>query len=453
MVHVVLARKYRPRLWKEVIEQSAAVQSLQNAIKANRVGSAYVFFGPRGVGKTTIARILARAINCENPNGAEPCDACSSCQSILAGTALDIIEIDAATHRGIDNVRQLRENVKFRPMQGKKKVYIIDEVHMLTQESFNALLKTLEEPPDHVLFVLATTEFQKIPETILSRCQVFTFRKVALDIIQRYMARLLEQEKILYEENALFWVARRGDGSVRDSLSFLEQAVAFCGGSVTEEKVRELVGAMSSDLHLQILRALLLPDATSDDLIAPVHEMYNSGSDLNRFLWDFLDFLRVTVYIQRGVTGPTFLGIPGNEIARIKGEIAEIDPALLLYLFDQLYGLLDRVYALRPRNSYETRVLLEMELLHLREKCQRPSISGILQKLKKMGEDLAGAGGAPVASQEKRPSKAGRAAADPVTPASEVRPAEELPKEVELQKSFLGTFVDPGQIPDLNQAE
>ena len=197
--HLVFARKYRPQIFKDVIYQELAINALKNAFKNNRVGHAYIFYGPRGVGKTTIARILAKRLNCESPQNNEPCNECTSCTEITRGISNDVLEIDAASNRGIDNIRDLRENVKFSPMGGKYKVYIIDEVHMLTEPSFNALLKTLEEPPPNVVFVMATTEYHKIPETILSRCQDFTFKKVPLTELQTYIEGICKVEKIKYD--------------------------------------------------------------------------------------------------------------------------------------------------------------------------------------------------------------------------------------------------------------
>jgi DNA polymerase-3 subunit gamma/tau len=413
--HLVLARKYRPQKFRDVVEQATAVRALQNAMLAGRIGSAYLFFGPRGVGKTTIARILAKRVNCESPVENEPCDACESCKGIRNGYSMDVIEIDAASHRGIDYVRELRENVKFRPMQGKKKVYIIDEVHMLTNESFNALLKTLEEPPEHVLFVLATTEFNKIPETILSRCQVFTFRKVPLGILQRYLGSICRSEGIEADEEALFWIARRGDGSVRDSLSFMEQAITYCGKHIGVDQVKELTGAIYFDLFISLTKLILSSATDPEALMKPVHNFFVEGGDMNRFIWEYLDFLRMAVHIRNGSEDPEFLGIPGPEIAKIQQEFDATDPVRLNVIFQSIYGLLSRSFALRLRNSYETRVLIEMELLALREKLLAPSLSGIIQKLNRL-------------------SASPRTAHSP---------------ENELQKRFLGTVVDPNTMPEL----
>ena len=382
--HLVLARKYRPQKFGEVVEQLAAVRALQNAVTGNRVGSAYLFFGPRGVGKTTLARILAKRVNCQAPQEGEPCNECESCKSILTGNSLDVIEIDAASHRGIHHIRELRENVQFQPMNSLKKVYIIDEVHMLTTESFNALLKTLEEPPAHVLFILATTEFNKVPETILSRCQVFIFRKAPVKVIQEYLKELATREGIETEEAALFWIARRGDGSIRDSLSFMEQAITYCGGKITEELVKELIGMTPLDVFANLTASILDPEKPPQDLMAPVHETFVAGGDLNRFIWEFLDFLRILTHVRQGVENTEFLGIPGPEVHKLRDQFAEADPNRLTVIFRSVHKLLNQAHALKLRNSYESRVLIEIELYALKEKLLQPSLSGVLTRLGKL---------------------------------------------------------------------
>ena len=406
--HLVLARKYRPQKFRDVVEQEAVVRSLSNALGQGRLASAYLFFGPRGVGKTTVARIIAKRVNCRKPDGDEPCDECDSCTAILSGNSLDVLEIDAASHRGINHIRELRENVQFQPMSSLKKVYIIDEVHMLTTESFNALLKTLEEPPDHALFVLATTEFNKVPETILSRCQVFTFRKAPVSVVQGYLRELCKREAIEAEDEALFWIARRGDGSIRDSLSFMEQAITYAGHSLAASQVKELIGAISTDLFVRLTANILDPDAPDQEILEPVHEVFVTGGDLNRFIWEYLDFLRVLIHVRKGVENTEFLGIPGTEVHRLRTQFAEAQPERLVAIFRSVYSLLSKSFALRLRNSYETRVLIEVELMALKEQLKRPSLSGVLSRLNRLS----------AAIHEGRPYS----------------------PEADLQKQFLGTL-------------
>ena len=415
--HRVLALKYRPRLFSEIIEQKTAVRALQNAFSSERLGSGYLFFGARGVGKTSIARIIARRVNCSNPVDNEPCNECESCRAILEGNSMDVMEIDAASHRGIQNIRELRENVKFQPMSGKKKVYIIDEVHMLTLESFNALLKTLEEPPPHALFLLATTELNKIPETILSRCQVFVFRKVPLKTMEEYLGELCRREGIKAEEEALFWIARKGDGSVRDSLSVLETAMTYCGDTITAAQVKELAGVVWTDSFIRITKSLLDEEAPAAELVQPIHEIYSSGGDLNRFVWDYLDFLRICIHLLHHIDDQEFLGIPGSEIKTIKEAIDRSDPAKLGIIFERVHGLLQKTHSYGLRNSYETRVLVEMELYGIKEKLGQPSLSGLLGKINHLS----------AAIREQKPYS----------------------PENDLQESFLGTVVDPEGLPRL----
>ena len=447
-LHQVLARKYRPQLFSDVVEQTTAVHALENAIRENRVGSAYLFFGPRGVGKTTIARILAKRLNCENPNGVEPCDVCESCVSIQKGYSLDVIEIDAASNRKIDDIRELRENVKFRPIRGSKKVYIIDEVHMLTTEAFNALLKTLEEPPEHVVFVLATTELNKIPETILSRCQVFTFRKVPLSRLTRHLVDICRRENIVAEEEALFLIARKGDGSVRDSLSFLEQAVSFCNRNITSKAVRELTGSFTIESFLEITSALLDKDAGPDTLIRPIIQIFDDGGDLERFVWEYMDFLRTALYMSRGVLDSDFLGLSGHDIETVKQGIAGVAPGQLQQLFDDIFDLKVRAFQMRIRNSYEARILIEMTLLRIHQKLHRPSIDTVIGQLNKLSRAL---GGQSVSEETIfRPQSA--EAVSKAAPALTDEPVQkkDFSIENELQKRVLGTVVEPNSVPDID---
>ena len=245
MGYKALPRKYRPQQFKEVVGQELITETLKNAIKTGRVAHAYIFAGPRGVGKTTTARLVAKALNCENPVGGEPCNQCPQCLEITKGVHPDVIEVDAASNRGIDQIRELRESVHYAPARGKKKVYIIDEFHMLTKEAFNALLKTLEEPPEHALFILATTEIDKIPATILSRCQKFIFRRVPEETLVKTLSQICQKEGVEFEEEALRLIAVYSEGCVRDAESLLEQAIALGRGKVETKQVSELLGILT----------------------------------------------------------------------------------------------------------------------------------------------------------------------------------------------------------------
>lgn len=431
----VLARRYRPQLFREVVEQTHAISAIENAIKENRLGSAYLFYGPRGVGKTTIARILAKRVNCLNPQGVEPCNQCESCVEILNGSSLDVIEIDAASNRRIEDIRDLRENVKFKPIIGKKKVYIIDEVHMLTKESFNALLKTLEEPPEHVLFILATTEINKIPETILSRCQIFTFRKVPIVRLQKYLEEIAQKEKIQIEKDAIFLIAKKGDGSVRDSLSFFEQIISYCDGKITAEKVRELTDSFSVDVMLTITQNLFRV-SSSNELLKPIADIFNDGGDLERFIWEYLEFLRICILIHKGIKDKDLLGLIGEDIEKIHQFVATIPFEKLFTIFDEIYQLRSKSYFLRIKNTYEARILIEVTLLKIQDKLNKPTLDEIIHDINQIsklfeGQDI---------SEEKLFKKEN----------NNKIVKKDFSLEDEIQSKFLGTYItDENKIPKL----
>ena len=255
MSYTALYRKFRPSRCEDVKGQEHIVATLQNQIKADRIGHAYLFCGTRGTGKTSVAKIFARAVNCENPIEGSPCGECASCKALAAGAGMNVIEIDAASNNGVDNIREIVDEVSYSPAEGKFKVYIIDEVHMLSIGAFNALLKTLEEPPSYVIFILATTEVHKIPITILSRCQRYDFRRITIDTITERLRELMEAEEISVEEKALRYVAKTADGSMRDALSLLDQCIAFhFGQELTYDKVLNVLGAVDKEVFSRLLR-------------------------------------------------------------------------------------------------------------------------------------------------------------------------------------------------------
>ena len=285
MAYIPFARKYRPKFFREVIGQEAPVRILKNAIKNNRVSHAYLFAGPRGVGKTTIARILAKALNCKNPKEGEPCGECEHCREIDKGIFPDLIEMDAASNRGIDDIRSLKEAVNYKPIKGKHKVYIIDEAHMLTKEAFNALLKTLEEPPPNTTFVLCTTEYDKIIPTILSRCQRIIFSKVPKKKVIEYMKKICEQEGLECEDEALELLAVASEGCMRDAASLLDQASVYGEGKVTREIVETFLGILSKETVRKFLKHLL--ESEVDEALSFLREISEKGYNLTRF-WESL---------------------------------------------------------------------------------------------------------------------------------------------------------------------
>ena len=290
MSYLVLARKYRPMFFDDVVGQQHVTHTLQNAIRQNRIANAYLFSGPRGVGKTTVARILAKALNCDQGPTITPCNQCSSCIEINESRSLDVFEIDGASNRGIDEVRNLREGLRYSPTPGKYRIYIIDEVHMLTNEAFNALLKTLEEPPPQVLFVFATTEAHKVPATILSRCQRFDFKRMPVKKIIEQLAELCRQENIEIEEEALRMIAVKADGSMRDSQSVLDQIIAYAGNTVSAQGVAALLGIIDQQLFFEVTDLI-----QSGDVLAGVRlagRIFSEGYDYSEFMIGLQEHLR-----------------------------------------------------------------------------------------------------------------------------------------------------------------
>jgi len=293
MTFIVTARKWRPQLFEDVVGQQHISTTLKNAIENNRIGHAYIFAGPRGVGKTTTARILAKRLNCENPNGGEPCNNCKSCNNFLKSQSLDIIEIDGASNRRIDEIRTLRESVKYAPTSGQYKVYIIDEVHMLTTESFNALLKTLEEPPEHTIFIFATTDIHKVPLTIISRCQRFDFRRIGMNEIVKLLAKIAESENISIDEESLTLIAKKADGALRDAQSIFDQVVSFCGEKIDVVILKQMLNLIDEEIYFQISDSVLKKDFKAAFEVA--EKIYSNG-------WNFIDFINGLIEHFRNIS-------------------------------------------------------------------------------------------------------------------------------------------------------
>ena len=290
MSYQVTARKWRPLVFEDVVGQAHVTNTLRNAITSKRLAHAYLFSGARGTGKTTTARILAKAINCSSPNGTNPDNECEICKEITAGRSLDVIEIDGASNRGVEEIRNLRESVRYTPSRGKYRVYIIDEVHMLTKEAFNALLKTLEEPPEHVIFIFATTEVHKIPMTILSRCQRFDFRRISIDEITGNLSAIAKEEKVTIDDEALMIVAKKADGALRDAQSIFDQIRAFCGNEITAADVLKVLNAVDQELYFRVTDLIKTQDVKGG--LALVDEVVKGGYDLREFLGGLSEHLR-----------------------------------------------------------------------------------------------------------------------------------------------------------------
>lgn len=326
MSYTALYRAFRPQRFYEVVGQEHISRTLINAIKQNRVAHAYLFCGPRGTGKTSSAKILAKAVNCLNLTDGEPCNECINCQAINAGNFLDVLEIDAASNRGIDEIRDIRDKVKFAPSQGKVKVYIIDEVHMLTSEAFNALLKTLEEPPSHVLFILATTEAQKIPLTILSRCQRFDYRKISTNEIKEHLLTIIAQEGITIEEGALNTISRKAAGGMRDAISVLDQCIAFAGNNIKSEHVEKVLGTLGEEQILKISDAIVKSDVGT--AISLLNEYLQSGKDVKQVTRDLMEFYR-QVMLLKLATSSELITINEEILPQVKEQASFLSMACL----------------------------------------------------------------------------------------------------------------------------
>jgi len=334
-------RKWRPQKWDQVIGQEHIIQTLSNAVATGRVAHAYLFSGPRGTGKTTSARLLAKAVNCTGSDGADPCNQCESCRAILAGNSMDVLEIDGASNRGIDEIRDLRERVAYAPSSSKYKVYIIDEVHMLTQEAFNALLKTLEEPPSHVIFIFATTVAHKVPPTILSRCQRFDFKSVPTADIAAQLELVCKAEDVKMGRDVIEMVARKADGAMRDALSLADQVIAFCDGDYTVQKASQVLGVLDTSLMLELSGLIAGHDTLgamefADSLAA-------NGVDLEEFYAELARHYRNLIIFRLGVKDPAALDIPGSQqdAYRACAEQFEIDDLVrslqLILQFEEIF--------------------------------------------------------------------------------------------------------------------
>ena len=359
MSYTALYRKFRPQEFEDVKGQEHIVTTLQNQIKADRVGHAYLFCGTRGTGKTTVAKIFARAVNCENPSDGSPCGDCPSCRAIAAGNSMNVIEIDAASNNGVDQVRALRDEAVYSPAEGRYKVYIIDEVHMLSIGAFNALLKTLEEPPSYVIFILATTEAHKIPITILSRCQRYDFRRITIGTIAGRLEELMEKEQVEVEEKAIRYIARAADGSMRDALSLLDQCIAFyLGEKLTYDHVLEVLGAVDTEMFSRMLRRILAQDVPG--AMQLLEELIVQGREPGQFVMDFTWYLRNLLLLQGSEHMEDVLDVSTENLLLLKEEAQMADPEQLMRYIRIFSDLSNQV-----RYAVQKRILVEIALIKL----------------------------------------------------------------------------------------
>ena len=365
MSYQVLARKWRPQVFEDVVGQGHITRTLQNAITTKRLAHAFLFSGPRGVGKTTTARILAKALNCAQGPTPTPCGKCDSCIETTAGTSVDVIEIDWASNRGIEHIRELREAVKYAPTRGKYKVYVIDEVHMLTNEAFNALLKTLEEPPPHVLFIFATTEPQKIPATIHSRCQRYGFKRIPLNEIIDQLRKIAAAEGITITDQGLAMIARAAEGSMRDSQSLLDQAVSYSGMAVKNEDLQAILGSVAQEKLLQFAAGLLSRD--SGGLLKQIDSLLDQGLDMRQFLAGLVEHIRNLMVIKITTDPGRIIELPAADIQNLQQQAVGVESDHLLLLFDSLSKTLDEMrWSPHQRSTVEMGIVKACHITPLR---------------------------------------------------------------------------------------
>lgn len=361
MSYTALYRKFRPAVFEDVRGQEHIVTTLKNQVITGRVGHAYLFIGTRGTGKTTVAKIMAKTVNCQNPKEGNPCGECPSCQAITAGNSMNVIEIDAASNNGVDSIREIIEEVTYPPVDAKYKVYIIDEVHMLSGGAFNALLKTLEEPPAYVIFILATTEMHKIPVTILSRCQRYDFKRISIDTIAERMRELMEIEETPVEERALKYVAKAADGSMRDALSLLDQCIAFhYGKELTYDMVLDVLGATDTEVFSMLLRKIVQDDILG--CIEQLEQITMQGRELGQFVTDFTWYLRNLMLIKSsgGEGSEDILDVSTEHLNRLMEE-AELLELTQIFRYIEVFSELSN----RLRYAAQKRILIEMALIRL----------------------------------------------------------------------------------------
>lgn len=381
-MYTALYRKFRPKFFSEVKGQETVITTLKNQIKSDRIGHAYLFCGTRGTGKTSVAKIFAKAVNCENPKDGEPCGECRICKAIADGSSMNVVEMDAASNNGVDAIRQIRDDVGYTPPEGRFTVYIVDEAHMLTDQAFNALLKTLEEPPSHVIFILATTEARKILDTILSRCQRYDFRRIEPDVIAGHLMELLKIEGVSAEDKAVDYIARMADGSMRDALSLLDQAIAFyLGQELTYDRVLSALGGVDTELFSRLYAAIL--EENIKEALEVVNEAMMSGRDLSLFVSDFCWYLRNLLLAKNveDITGLVDLSSQDMETLQDQAKQSSVN-ALMRYI-----GICSELSS-SLRFSAQKRILTEVAMIRLMKSESDTDLTALLERMDKMEAKL-----------------------------------------------------------------
>lgn len=378
MSYMALYRKFRPTTFDEVKGQDHIVTTLKNQIRTGRIGHAYLFCGTRGTGKTTVAKILAKAVNCEDPQDGEPCNQCAACQEIMEGSSMNVMEIDAASNNGVDNIRDIKEQVQYSPASGKYKVYIIDEVHMLSIGAFNALLKTLEEPPEYVIFILATTEVHKIPITILSRCQRYDFHRITADTIKQQLIDLMEKENVEAEEKALEYIARMADGSMRDALSLLDQCIAFyLGKKLTYDNVLEVLGTVDIQVYSRLLDDVT--EGNVSEMMDLLEDISRQGREWSQFITDFLWYLRNLLLVGKGTAASEALEVSTDQLKLLQEKAAQTEEETLIRYIRILSELLNEL-----RYATSKRILVEVELMKMCHPQMETDPTSLLERVRQM---------------------------------------------------------------------